>query len=62
MVSGDLVCDGADSIRDEIASLSPPLTNDGEMRGLFVDGSAQCGFCGKLHEMVSYLSLASWGI
>ena len=61
-VSGDLVCDGTDSIRDEIASLRPNLMIGGEMSGLFVNGSAQCGDCGKLHEMGSYLSLASWGI
>ena len=49
-VRGDVVCNS--SIRDEIASVSPSLMIDGEMSGLFIDGSAQCGDRGKLHKIM----------
>jgi hypothetical protein len=56
-VRGDLVCSETESIRNEIASVSPSLLIGNETSGFFVDGSVQCGDCGKLHEMIVYLSI-----
>jgi hypothetical protein len=57
-VMGEVVC-GDRAIRDEIARLSmrPSLLIGGKMSGFFVDDSTQCGDCGKLHEMIVYLSI-----
>ena len=55
-VSGELVCDANESIRDEIAR-GEPLLIGSEMNGTFVDGSAQCGDCGKFYK--SYIHILS---
>ena len=44
-VRGQLVCSNS-SIRDELASVEVVLIET-EMNGTFVDGSSQCGDCGK---------------
>ena len=49
IVSGELVCGAGESIRDEIAR-GKPLLIGSEMNGTFVDGSAQCGDCGKFYK------------
>lgn len=55
-VSGELVCRADGSIREDFASRRPALIGS-ETDGAFVNGSAQCGDCGKLYEMIKIFSL-----
>ena len=48
-VSGEQVCRADESIRDEIAR-GRPLLIGSEMNSTFVNGSAQCGDCGKFYK------------